>query len=198
METSSEYEDDNEDFEDFEDFDIFDGDFEIEEYNESYSPFKTLEKKYTFPKPIINIEKKLTLSTMFSKPTVFKLKNVDSGGSSKKRIFKLCKYIINNQKCPMFSLCKYAHEFYSISKCNYDNCKKTKLVGPATFINTNEKHCKLRHHLEDVHSFLLRTNQYTSQTVTVCIFSDNLQEYLEHVVQQIVDSKFVQVELKII
>ena len=173
----------------------FEGDCEIHEYDPSYSPFANTKptKYYSFPKPIINIEKNLTLETMFSKPVL--LKSVEHVKSRK--ILKLCKYLMNNQRCPQYNMCKYAHEYYMITRCKFDNCKKTKLVGPGTFINIHEKPCKLRHHLEDVNSFIVRTQQYTSHKVTLCIFQDCLSD-LESILQHIIKSNILYVQLKIV
>jgi hypothetical protein len=170
-----------------------DGDYELEKYDDNYQPFKNAKKNHKKPIQIVG-ECSPSLQDIFnsmSKMTIFKIpkkfnirsshvytsENVSSKPSVKKT--KLCRSLLNNKCCLFGASCKFAHNYSQISKCNYDHCKKIQLIGNGFFKNINDNSiCRLRHNLEMLDSFILRTNEITVFDLSIEIFSEFVQDVL--------------------
>jgi len=90
---------------------------------------------------------------------------------------KLCRHYLLNKKCDYYNSCKFSHHYCNITRCKYDHCKKTKLVGDGVFINTNSNICKMRHHMETLNSFIYRTRQMTNFDLHLHVYSEFLDEF---------------------
>ena len=176
-----------------------DGDYETEKYDDMYIPFRDNGKKVKKPIQIVG-ECSLSLQDIFnsmSKMTVFKIpkkfclrtrqisfnskdeggvNNSQSVGASTKKT-KLCRSLLTNKMCSFGATCKFAHLFCQITKCQYDHCKKIQLIGNGIFKNVNENSvCRLRHNLETIDSFILRTNETTLFDINIEVFSEFISD----------------------
>jgi hypothetical protein len=189
-------------FDDVIDIDI-DGDYEIEEYSDEYEPFEHFFKsspRRTFaPRPVQIVgEYASTLSDVFeTKMTVFKLPANFPKESCLKFtgcITRLCRSMLMNQTCSFGKQCKFAHTFSNISKCKFDYCKKTKLIGNGVFRNISNYPCTLRHNLETLDSFIFRNKEFTSLPIKLEIYDQFLDEFKE-IIQ---NTKFSKLEICVV
>lgn len=186
--TDTEESDEEFDIEDEEEFVEIDGDYEIEEYSENYEPFenyfKASQRRICPPKPVQIIgEYAKTLSDVFdSKMEIFKIplkyrlsENITI--KPKQESSRLCRSMLTNHSCSFGKQCKFAHSFNSITKCKFDYCKKTKLIGNGLFKNISSYPCMLRHNLETLDSFIFRNKEYTSLPIKLEIYAQFLDEF---------------------
>ena len=173
--------------------DIIEGDYEIEEYSECYEPFEYLfSKKYksVFPKPMLFLNNKLNSldeifiaknKTIFKIPDNFKRQdNVNKENIKNKH--RLCMSLLLSKPCSFGSSCIFAHTYNMLKKCKYDFCKKTKLIGPGTFISMKDNICYAKHNLETLDSYIFRIREKTVFDIKISIykeFLDSLKIYLK-------------------
>jgi len=163
----------------------YDGDLSFEEYKESETDDTDLEtlqtKRYIFPKPMNYqlFESTEDIDEMFNnRVKMFEIPRrwIKRTNNSKITV-KLCRQYLLNKKCEYHHSCKFSHHYCGITRCKYDYCKKTKLIGDGVFINTNSNICRMRHHLETLNSFIFRTRQVTNFDLHLHIYSEFLEDF---------------------
>jgi len=169
----------------------YDGDLSFQEYHQdddddsepSTSPFAaTTTTRYVFPKPMNYqlFETTRDIDDMFNNRVhMFELPRrwIKRDGITGKINVKLCRHYLLNKKCDYHHSCKFSHHFCQITRCKYDYCKKTKLVGDGVFINTSNNVCRMRHHLETLNSFIFRTRQVTNFDLHLHVYAEFLEEF---------------------
>jgi len=160
--------------------------------NNTFEPFEQifrLEIRSAFPKPLQIVGEKCvnTLEQVFDKNNkmcVFKIpSNYIARSSQPKRIpieyNKLCRSLLMNKECIFGSNCKFAHNFTSLSKCKFDFCKKTKLIGSGVFKNVTNSPCTLRHNMETMDSLVFRNRENTAFAIRLEIFKQYFNDFKE-------------------
>ena len=169
----------------------YDGDLSFQEYHQddddsepSTSPLAatTTTTRYVFPKPMNYqlFEATRDIDEMFNNRVhMFELPRrwIKREVSTGKINVKLCRHYLLNKKCDYHHSCKFSHHFCQITRCKYDYCKKTKLVGDGVFINTSSNMCRMRHHLETLNSFIFRTRQVTNFDLHLHVYAEFLEEF---------------------
>lgn len=178
-------------YEDFCHANEFDGNVSLLEFDPHVSPLEDVfmkKKRIFFSRPIqiSKIHNVSDLNEIFNYnietfyPTwKMKLRSIGEPTSWPERTSsnKLCKMLLTQQYCPYNNVCKYSHHFSHIPMCKYDYCRKTKLIGPGTFINTSNFGCKTRHKMESVHSYIWRTRHQTNMPLTLYVYQEFLKEF---------------------
>lgn len=176
------------------DIDDYDGSVQLLEFDPNVSPLNELvlkKRNFSFPRPIKidEIKHVSDLDTLFNyNIDVFKTNpkmklratenNLDEFLESKEKSNnKLCKLLLTQHYCVYNNDCKFVHHFNSIKSCKYDFCRKTKLVGPGTFINTTNFICKMKHRMESLHSFIWRTRHKTDSFLTLFVYVEFEDEF---------------------
>jgi hypothetical protein len=163
----------------------YDGDLSFQEYKESETDDTDLDtvqtKRYIFPKPMNYqlFESTEDIDEMFNnRVKMFEIPRrwIKRTNSSKITV-KLCRHYLLNKKCEYHHSCKFSHHYCHITRCKYDYCKKTKLIGDGVFINTNSNICRMRHHLETLNSFIFRTRQVTNFDLHLHSYSEFLEDF---------------------
>lgn len=165
----------------------YDGDVTITEYSDVDQDVEQHQQKYTFPKPMNYqlFESTDDIDKMFNnKVQVYHIPQrwVQRSNEPKVVNTKLCRLYLLNKACAYNNLCKFSHHFSTITRCKYDYCKKTKLVGPGVFINTSSNMCRLRHHTETLNSFIYRTRQVTTFDIHIDVYKEFLEEFKKNFV----------------
>lgn len=180
----------------FTETDDFDGSVNIIEYDPNVSPLDELitkKKRVSFPRPIkidqikhiLDLDKLFNCNVEVFKPSPkLKLRSKEQDTllqnfleSKEKSNNKLCKLLLTQHYCPYNNVCKFSHHFSSVQLCKYDYCRKTKLVGPGTFINTSNFICKMKHRMESIHSFIWRTRHQTDAVLKLYVYSEFSKEF---------------------
>jgi hypothetical protein len=184
--------------EELDDYFDYDGDAAIVEYRSSSGgddddddpdEITTKKRRYIFPKPIhYNLfESTDDIDKMFNNHvqvyTIPQRWNARHPTVPSRVVnVKLCRLYLLKKPCVYNNLCKFAHHFTNITRCKYDFCKKTKLIGPGVFVNESHNMCRLRHHTESLNSFIYRTKQTTVFDLRLTIFSEFVDEFRKHFV----------------
>lgn len=161
---------------------------------DTLEPFEEMFKKRirsAFPKPLqILGEKNVnTLEQVFDKNNkmqIFKIPRkyntrISTLPSSQPQVEcnKLCRSLLMSKPCSFGINCKFAHSFASLSKCKFDFCKKTKLIGTGVFKNVASCPCTLRHNMETMDSFIFRNRENTFFSIRLEIFKQYLEDFKE-------------------